>query len=302
MAMTDDKKTADEILPGIEKFLSRQRRDILEKLYRNGRLSHKELAEQIGSTPTSLWNICRTFDNFSPPLITSEVSGRYKFYSLTDAAAPYMDAKYKKNAGTSKASSASSASIQKSELLQSRVKEAAEELAEHCGSNKWERALDDYFVNFYMNTPVFMQGEETYVIERMLNALKELILSDDQSGYNECLEAYFSNPILQSRLDDYLISFYSLDKLYRLMDDPEQIWNAYQLVDEVLNHQNDTAVCEKLHLMPEEYEQIRHTLLWLAEKEKGKDKKYIYDELYTIIKSTPSKVMALTERIYKYGS
>lgn len=68
----------DELTARIDSFMTRQRREVLEKIYERGRISHKELAAAIGSTPTSLWNICQNFRSFQPELIKSEAQGRFQ--------------------------------------------------------------------------------------------------------------------------------------------------------------------------------------------------------------------------------
>ncbi len=307
-SMSQAKNISQDEISKIDKFLTRQRREILEKLYQHKKLSHKELAEVIKSTPTSLWNICRIFDQFIPQLLISEVSGRYKYYSLTETARQYMmimskNAPKEKNQG-------SSSTEEKNEVLKAQVIAGVEKIRRNC-NEEWEVVLDNYFVSFLKHSLFTIDKTVVEAIEQMLGALKQLIQEDEQKCYDECMEKCFRNPILQVRLNEYLESFYSLGELYRLMDDEMRVWDVYRLLDDTLGYESKktTEACREIDSCKENgesgydetYERIKRTLLWLVQREQGKNMQEIYEDIRGIIKGSPNKMMTVAEKVANYG-
>ncbi len=267
----------DELIKKIDDFLSRQRREVLETVYTHKRISHKELAAGIGSTPTSLWNICQNFRSFQPALLKTEVQGRFKYYALTDLALAYVEYKRRQEQGRRTAIFPAVTETDLEDRLA--LERCMEELIGAEGEG-WEVTLENFFVNFLCGTAIPIRPEENERIDRMLTAVRHLVFSDDQSGYDAFFEKYLQNPILQSRIEEYMRPFYGLDELKRLLECGEyDAWDVYHMLDVIFGLADRDDGYEKLGLEKAAYEDLRSTLLWLKTREAGIEKKEIYRDL-----------------------
>jgi len=292
-----------EEFKSIDKFLTRQRREIVKVLYNtgDGQLSHSELADKIESTPTSLWNACRQFEQFTPKLIKTETSGRYKLYGLTDIAKEYM--RYKLQMAESVAEKRRSVGLQ---VLSDRAEEYRRQVLEAVATLKalngdqWEVALDNYFLEEAHDISLSVTLETTAAVHKLLGALKKLIVEDDQNVYDEVLRECLSNSILQHRIEEHLRLFYCLRKLFVLLENKESIWDAYELLDVIFKKKAEEGVYKKLGLSENEYQRLRDALRRFADKEKSKGKQAIYNDICGVLDSNINIAMLLTDKIEEY--
>lgn len=268
----------DELIEKIDGFLSRQRREVLETVYAHKRISHKELAAGIGSTPTSLWNICQNFRSFQPALLKTEVQGRFKFYALTDIAAAYVEEKRRQEQERSRRTAVFPA------VTASDLEDRA--ALEQCMSaltaldESWEVTLENYFVHFLCGADLPVGTEEKELIEKMLSAVRRLVFSDDQSGYDSFFDRYLQNPILQSRVEEYMKPFYCLEELRGLLEGGEHdAWDVYHMLDVIFGRDAGENGHEKLGFGKEAYGTLQKTLLWLRSREAGRSKEEVYRDL-----------------------
>lgn len=269
----------DELIGKIDDFLSRQRREVLETVYAHKRISHKELAAGIGSTPTSLWNICQNFRSFQPALLKTEVQGRFKYYELTDLAVAYVEHRRRQEQEQNRRTAAFPAVTGQGREDRLALEQSMSALIA-ADEGGWEMTLENYFVNFLCGSVFAVGPEETAWIERALAAVRSLVFSDDQSGYDAFFEKYLQNPILQNRMEAYMRPFYGLEELKRLLECGEHdAWDVCHMLDVIFGLDGGDGGYEALGLQKAAYGTLRETMLWLKGREAGRDRREVYRDL-----------------------
>lgn len=291
----------DELTARIDSFMTRQRREVLEKIYERGRISHKELAAAIGSTPTSLWNICQNFRSFQPELIKSEAQGRFKYYGLTETAVAYLRRKMRE-AGADRERAVTTAfpgSAEKRAENRRAVEECAIELLKQNDGNL-DLILENYFINFLHGDIFRIDAGQLPLLDRMFRAVRELILSDDPFVYDEFFDKYLDSQILRNRMDAYMGPFYSLNLLYRLLsDESRDSWELCRMLDAAF--EGDTAYDYKdLGMTEDQYAGLCSTLSWICTRESGKGQQGICEDLQRTFSCGNMLSVLLTDRIRTY--
>lgn len=294
------KKLKQEDIKKIEVFLTRQRWDVMQVLHEEKRVNHKDLARAVNSSSASLCNTVRHFNDFRPLLIESEVNGRYKYYSLTDEGEEYVE--FRRNGG--KSGSGEAAQKNRNELEEKRIelKTNMERFMNYSGE-KWQLILENFLVNFLSGLSIFELSDlQNDLIQNVLSAVRRLFFLDDQTGYSEFYETYLADSVLADRFEEYMDLYRSVEMMKECLQcEGEKSWIAFQMLEVLFEKKSNDNEYLKLDLSEEDYQKLRKMLMWLACRERGKDKEAIYKDVMKTIDCDGAMSITLTDRIVEYN-
>lgn len=199
----------------IKESLTKSSAKMLLEIYRSPHIQHKALAAKMHTSPSSLCNILGRLESTSPSLIIAERHGRSKYYSLSEAAAQYVEDQLLFNMVSIQDSNASSQN-------NSGFKEALQILQhfQSAAGQSWHIILDDFL------SGKGDQHSKLYSLYMdIVNKMRQLTVEDKFDSIQEVYTALHQNILierLKNRVNAELEDYYALKPLFNLeSQDPE---------------------------------------------------------------------------------
>ena len=268
-----DKAILDaEMQKEITDFLSKKRKDIIDKLSENKKLSHGELAEAVDTSVASLSNILIKFDQFKYKLLDSINSGKYRYYFLSDLGNAYVErCREDEN------------DIENEKIVQHEVlklmQEARECLAkfQNIYKDDWEMLLDDALI-VRINYCGALTGEDEILIDKFIENIEKIMLSKDETLIEKVLKLLSGNAILQGRLTLLLDKFDPFCILLQDLKEEENTLQIYETLEAIIENKIVEAKIhsEKLNWTGR-YEKLSIAILQIVNCMEDKNMSDIYE-------------------------
>ncbi len=256
----------------IDDFLSRKRKDVMNALYPDKRVSHKELAKKVSTSTASLSNILWKFENFDYQLLDSESEGRNRYYFLSDLGREYMDAYRREEEAVEKGKIIYRESAQ----TMHQIKEFLKEFQCLYG-DEWEMALEDGLLA-RIECKSVPQDEGVKVLDNFIDCVEKVLIYDYDNNIVELMKLLSGNSILQGRFSRFIEKFDLFRPVLEVYENELDAFQMYELLETALKKEKDKAkrYIEGLH-WTDEYEKLCEGIGYIAECTAGKSKQHIYE-------------------------
>ena len=269
----DENETFDEkIHKEITEFLTKKRKAIIYELARNKKLSHGELADAVGTSVASLSNILIRFEQFRYKLIDSITSGKYRYYFLTELGKTYVKIWHEDE----KKNESKTVIQHEAVRLMQEAKECLE-MFQRVYEDDWEMQLDDALI-MRMNYYGVLEGESKILVDKFLEDIEKILLSEDETFIDKILKLLSNNAILQGRLAQFMDKFAPFAFLLTALKEEENTLQIYELLEAVIEKNLIVArTCSEKLGWSDEYDKISVAICEIVDHVKGKSTQNIYE-------------------------
>ncbi|MDO5408606.1 MAG: hypothetical protein Q4F28_14960 [Eubacteriales bacterium] len=282
----------------IDKFLTKRKASIVNTLAGGEKVSQKKLAQLEGCSQSTLSAVLQTFDKFEPQLVAWENEGKSKVYFLTPVGGTYWETR----------------NILKSPVEDEVVEECVENSEEKAVKlikkfvdlygTDWEQRMDDFLFYYEQVDTVFKRNSidvkdehGELIMEELLETLKDVLSEGKIQEYDNFLSKSLRNRILRGRIRRNLSCFFCIHRLEKISNDIAKGWQLLELLDELLGKMEVKDNYYIVGIEKDEYEQICYELRQLAEREVGKSRQEIYEDLRMTFRISNNFAYILSEKI-----
>ena len=281
---TSNNQLSKNTISYLNSNLTPKGRSLLAILYKYPALRHKDLAQALDMSSSSLTNLMTRINNTYQDFIKSESVGCHKFYSLSQIAETYTEIILlpEKNARDN-----ARVSFLHNDLLTNNVWNSLRKFQEYEGDN-WYLVLDDLlfvetrkqltrttdsndvFEHIYSN----LKNETYQNYTNFINSLISLVIQQGKTSVQK-IYGILDHIILAKRLDllltNILNDFYKMESLFHL--EKNDLKAAYSLIDKIFSEHFPEIFGENSlsspTLLPAEYYSIYSVIINMTKEFKN---------------------------------